>query len=78
MLAKRIEEFIKDEVFMEESIDTIPGDLDLITTGVLNSLSVMKLIGYVEGLKNVKFKEEEIVIDNFSSINKIVEFINKQ
>lgn len=77
MLEKHIEEFIKAEVFMDESIENIPGNLDLISTGVLNSLSIMKLIGYVETLKKVKFKEEEIVIDNFSSINKIVEFVNR-
>ncbi|EJR73572.1 hypothetical protein ORN01_21855 [Bacillus cereus] len=76
MLAKCIEEFIKDEIFMDESIDSIPGDLDLITTGVLNSLGIMKLIDYIENLKKVKFKGEDIVIDNFSSINKIVKFID--
>jgi acyl carrier protein len=50
---------------------------NLITTGVIDSLAVMQLVAFIEESFSIKVKDEDIVPENFESIEAISVFIGK-
>ena len=46
--------------------------------GFVNSLFAMKMLNYVENEFGVSVDNDDMEISNFSSVNNIVEFINKK
>lgn len=51
---------------------------DLLSTGLLDSLSIMRLINYVEEEFDVKIPAEEMVIENFMTVGAIKEYISSK
>ena len=64
----RIERFILDELLMG-SRDSIDPDESLIASGVLDSLALLRLIGFIEEQFGVVVDDDEVVPENFESIN---------
>jgi acyl carrier protein len=50
---------------------------NLITTGVIDSLAVMQLVAFIEESFSIKVKDEDIVPENFESIEAISVFVGK-
>ncbi|MBK5345645.1 hypothetical protein JFU18_28080 [Bacillus sp. TH22] len=78
MLETELEDYIKRELLQDGSIESIPHDLDLIGTGILNSLKIMELITYLENVQQVQFMESEISFENFNSISSITQLLNRR
>lgn len=53
-------------------------DCDLFMEGVLDSLHVAKLVIYIEEQYDIFVKEDEVVPENFSTINKITNYIKQK
>ncbi|MBA3912283.1 MAG: acyl carrier protein [Acidobacteriales bacterium] len=54
-------------------------DTDSLTeNGVVDSLGIFRLVSFLEENFGVRISDEEIVTDNFSSINEIEEFVNNK
>lgn len=67
-------EYIQSDL-INESTKTIAVDEDLLTTGVIDSLSAMKLIAFIEDSFDIKVPPEDMVIENFIDINSIEAYI---
>lgn len=78
MLETELEDYIKRELLQDGSIESISHDLDLIGTGILNSLKIMELITYLENVQQVQFMESEISFENFNSISSITQLLNRR
>ncbi|MFA2567609.1 hypothetical protein [Bacillus wiedmannii] len=78
MLEVELEDYIKTQLLQDGSIESIPHDLDLIGTGILNSLKIMELITYIENVQQVQFMESEILFENFNSISSITKLLNRR
>jgi acyl carrier protein len=50
----------------------------LIKTGVLDSLGLLRLISYLEDQVGVTIDDEELVISNFETLNKISELVERK
>ena len=74
-IAQRIEAFVVDEIMIADSGTQLDHDENLLKNGVLDSLSLLRLISFVEESFNVHIEDEEIVPANFQSINKAVSFV---
>ena len=73
-----IERFILDELLMG-SRESIGHDESLISSGVIDSLALLRLIGFVEDRFGVVLEDEEVVAENFETINVIAALVqNKQ
>lgn len=44
-------------------------DDDLLSSGVLNSLGILKLVSFIEERFNIRVPDEDIVFENFQSID---------
>jgi len=62
--------------FIEDNHIKISTTDDILSTGIIDSLGMMKLIAYIEKKFNIKVLSKDITFDNFVSIEKISEYIN--
>jgi acyl carrier protein len=57
-------------------IELSPED-DLLGSGLLDSMGVMRLVGFVEETFNIKIPAEDIVIENFMDVKSITNYIER-
>jgi acyl carrier protein len=55
-------------------IELSPGD-DLLGSGLLDSMAVMRLVGFLEDTFNIKIPPEDIVIENFMDVKAITNYV---
>jgi len=53
-------------------------DEDLLEQGIIDSLGLMKLIAFMEETFNIKIIDDEIVPENFQSLNRMVTLVEQQ
>ncbi|MGZ5284528.1 MAG: acyl carrier protein [Kaistella sp.] len=55
-------------------IELSPED-DLLGSGLIDSMGVMRLVGFVEETFNIKIPPEDIVIENFMDVKAIIKYV---
>lgn len=73
-IKKRLVTFI-NEYFIKETGLVVNDDASLIYEGILDSTGVIELVCFMESDFEIRIEDEEIIPDNFDSINKLVDFI---
>jgi acyl carrier protein len=73
-----IERFIVDELLLGDSNTRIDPDESLISRGVLDSLALLRLIAFIEEQFGVTVNDDEVIPDNFETVNEIKSFIDKK
>jgi acyl carrier protein len=66
--------FIHDN-FIKESGLVVNADDSLIEKGLIDSTGVLELVAFMEETFKIKVEDEEIIPENFDSVNKLVNFI---
>ena len=61
--------------FMFDSGATLDSDQSLLGSGIVDSTGILELISFLESKLNVKFKDEELVAENFDSLRRISQFV---
>lgn len=56
----------------------IDHSVSLLGTGIIDSMGTLELISFLESKYNIRFDDEELVAENFDSIEKIKEFLSKK
>ncbi len=67
--------FIVDEIIKDPSVEITP-DSDLLIGGYLDSVSVVRLVAHLEDQYSVKIPPEDILIENFGSIQSISDYLS--
>ena len=73
----RVRDFINTN-FLFDDKRVIGDDESLLGSGTVDSTGILELISFLEDTLNLKFKDHELVADNFDSIAKIVSFVSKK
>ena len=71
----RIERFILDELLLGASRTRIELDEPLISTGVIDSLAMLRLITFIEEDLGVKISDGDVLSENFDTLRRIVGLI---
>jgi acyl carrier protein len=66
----QIRQYIQDELLEGAELPVDP-----LAEGMLDSLAIEQLIGYVEDEFGVIFEDEELVAENFASIKTVVDLV---
>jgi acyl carrier protein len=74
----KIKKMISDEVLVGVSVDEIGDDASLITDLNLDSIQMLSLITGLESEFNIMLDEEDLDLENLSSVNKLTEFVQKK
>ena len=73
-----IERYILDELLFENDRTKIDPDESLIGSGILDSLAVLQLVVFIEERFGVTVEGDELIPDNFRTINRIKAFLESK
>ncbi len=73
-IKNQIVKFIND-YFVKDTGLIVKDDTSFLDEGILDSTGVMELVAYIESTFEIRIEDEEIVPDNFDSINKLLVFV---
>jgi acyl carrier protein len=75
-LMRLLKEFVITELICDPSVTDIQECESLIESGIIDSLGIMKLLGYIEVTFSMKIADREIVPENFENLEAICCLIN--
>ncbi len=70
-----LRQFVLENLALGKVSGNIEDDASLIDNGVIDSLGIFQLVSFLEQSYGVHVRDDEIVLDNFSSINAIEAFL---
>lgn len=63
------------ETAQRKGIGSVADDESLTANGVIDSLAIFRLVSFLEDTFSVRIADDEIVNDNFKSVNDIERFV---
>jgi acyl carrier protein len=73
-----IERYILDEIMMKDEGTRIDPDQSLVASGVIDSLTLLRLIVFIEEQFDIKIDDDEVIPENFETINVIKSFVQSK
>ncbi len=77
-LKKKIEAFILTEIKDDSGMQRISDDEQLLDSGILDSLGILKLLSFLDEEFNVDISAREVKPENFATMQTICAFIERQ
>jgi acyl carrier protein len=74
-IRERVWSFLKESFLYMRPEFRVDPDESLLRAGVIDSLGVMEVIGFVEDLAGIQVAEDEITEANFGTLNAIARYI---
>ena len=74
-IERDLREFITKEFLQDLPDKTLANDLPLMESGIIDSLGIFTLIMFVEEAFGVKVEPEEVVLENFETIDAITRMV---
>jgi acyl carrier protein len=75
-ILKDLERVLLTEIIaVDLEIKSLSPDEDLLEKGIIDSIGIMKLILFIEETLGIKVDDEDIVPENFQTLNNMVKFI---
>ncbi len=75
---KKIEKFLLTEIAPDLGRQSLGPDEDLLDQSIIDSLGILKLVSFLEGAYRIQVIDEDIIPENFQSLNTIVRFIEQK
>ena len=72
----KIIDFLKRDILEDFNVEISEND-QLLTSGIINSLGLMRLVRFLEKESNFTIPFEDITPDNFMTVNSMVNYIEK-
>ena len=69
-------EFIKKEV-MRNGNANLGDDQDLLGTGILDSLAILQVVAFIDEQFGIQVPDEDVVFENFQSINALSGYLDQ-
>jgi acyl carrier protein len=70
--------FIVNELMFADENTRLDHDQDLIESGMLDSVAVLRMIMFVEEQFGVHVEDHEVLPDNFRSVNLVKDFVQRK
>ena len=72
-----IKAYICDELVPDIELDQLPVDTDLLATGIIDSLSLVRLVVWIEEEFDISMGDIEIAPQDFRTVEKVSAFIER-
>jgi acyl carrier protein len=73
-----LEKFILTEVAVDRDKKSLEPDEDLLGSGIIDSMAVMKLVLLLEETFGIEVEDEDIIPENFETLNSLVEYVEQK
>ena len=75
---QRIREFITTELLEGTYSGPLSDDQDLLLSGLVDSLGVVRMIDFLEQSMDVSIPPEDVTLENFQTVEKISTYLQQQ
>ncbi|MFT5084434.1 MAG: acyl carrier protein [Lentisphaeria bacterium] len=75
-LEKSLKAYILEEFLPDEDEDDLTNDIELVSTGILDSVSVIKVVAHIENFYNIKIQAHEASVDNMNTIESMAALVS--
>ncbi|NNE13067.1 MAG: acyl carrier protein [Ilumatobacter sp.] len=69
-------QFINDEVRLSHAVE-VERDTDLLLTGLVDSVGVIEIVGWIEDEHGVEIDPLDIVLDNFQTVGRMLAYVDR-
>jgi acyl carrier protein len=77
-LKSEIRQFIVDNFLYGRDDDTLSDEVSFLGKGIIDSTGILELVSFIEEKYSVSIDDEELIPDNFDSLNKLSTFVSKK
>lgn len=74
-ILESLEQFLLTEIAADVSKRSLDADEDLLAEGIIDSMGVMKLVAFMEETFGIQVTDEDLVPENFQSLNVMAKFL---
>jgi acyl carrier protein len=74
-IKETVEKFVVEELMVSPPGTSLDPDTSLVSSGVIDSLAILRLITFLEEKFGIAVEDEEVVPENFETINVIKAFV---
>ncbi len=77
-MAGEVEKFIVEEIALGTGVESVDHDEDLLAQDVIDSLGIVELVGFLESKYGVEVGDDDLLPENFRSVNSVVAFVESR
>jgi acyl carrier protein len=77
-ILEQLEKVLITEIAVNLERKSLAPDEDLLEKGIIDSLGVMKLLLFMEETFGIAVSDEEIIPENFQTLNNMVKFVEQK
>ena len=77
MITERLLKMINAQVSLDPSVEIV-ADTDLLLTGLVDSLGVVQIVGWIEDELGIEVDPLDVVLENFQTVERMVAYIDRQ
>lgn len=77
-VAAEVEKFIVEEIALGTGVESVGHDEDLLAQDVIDSLGIVELVAFLESRFGIKVGDDDLLPENFSSVNRVVAFVESK
>ncbi len=77
-IEKKIHQYILENMLFSDDPSSLKRDMSLVEDGVIDSTGVLEIIEFIEETYSIKVDDEEMIPENFDSVEKITAFIQQK
>lgn len=74
-VAAEVEKFIVEEIALGTGVDSVGHDEDLLAQDVIDSLGIVELVAFLETRYGIEVGDDDLLPENFQSVNSVVAFV---
>jgi acyl carrier protein len=74
-LKQDIKTYLIENFYYGQDDNTLTDDISFLENGIIDSTGVLELVSFIQEKYGITVSDEEILPDNFDSINKLAGFI---
>jgi len=74
----QIKNYIIDNFLYGQNDDALGDDVSFLESGIIDSTGVLELVSYIQDACKIVVTDDELIPDNFDSVNKLATFIIKK
>jgi acyl carrier protein len=77
-IKSKVKSFILNEYLAGEDPDALTDVTPLMTTGILDSIAVLKVVTFLEGEFGITIEPHEAVVENLNTLSDIVQLVTSK
>lgn len=75
-MRKQLLSFVNADVSLDRSIEIV-GDTDLLLTGLVDSVGVIEIVGWLEDETGIDVDPIDVVLENFQTVDRMVALVER-